>query len=181
MPLDKPIQVVLKFEEMINSRNAESIATLMTADAEFVDSLGHRIQGTEKLRSAWAGYFKMVPDYSISHSEIFADGATVAMFGSAQGTFTKGEAGSRAEHADAGAGTTGQMEHSLTGRSATKTKENFWRTPAAWRAVVKGGKIALWQVYADNEPIRAIMRKAAFSNQHSAKAGQPQMNANKRT
>jgi len=24
---------------------------------------------------------------------------------------------------------------------------------------VKNGKIALWQVYADNEPIRAIMRK----------------------
>jgi hypothetical protein len=30
-----------------------------------------------------------------------------------------------------------------------------------WRAVVKDNKIALWQVYADNEPIRAIMRKAS--------------------
>jgi hypothetical protein len=106
----------------------------MTADGEFIDSLGNRIQGTEKLRAAWTGYFKMVPDYSISHSEIFADGNIVAVFGSAQGTFSKD----------------GQIR-----------KENFWKTPAAWRAVVKGGKIAVWQVYADNEPIRAVMRKGS--------------------
>jgi hypothetical protein len=74
----------------------------------------------------------MVPDYSISHAEIFAEGNTVAMFGSAQGTFAKD----------------GQLR-----------KENYWKTPAAWRAVAKDGKIAVWQVYADNEPIRAIMRK----------------------
>lgn len=132
MTIDSPIQIVLKFEELINRRKADAISALMTADAEFIDSLGNRIRGTEKLRSAWAGYFKMVPDYSISHSEIFADGDTVAVFGSAQGTFSKD----------------GELN-----------KENFWKTPAAWRAVTKDGKVAVWQVYADNEPIRAIMRK----------------------
>jgi len=80
----------------------------------------------------------MVPDYSISHSEIFADGKTVAVFGSAQGTFAK---------------------------DGVLHKENFWKTPAAWRAVVEDGKIAIWQVYADNEAIRAIMRKAS-TEQH---------------
>jgi len=132
MPSDNPIQVVLKFEELINSRDPEAISAFMIADAEFIDSLGNRIQGTEKLRSAWTGYFKMVPDYSISHAEIFAEGNIVAMFGSAQGTFSKD----------------GQLR-----------KEDFWKTPAAWRVVAKEGKIAVWQVYADNEPIRAIMRK----------------------
>ena len=127
-----PIEAVLQFEHAINSRNPNAICSLMAGDGEFIDSLGNRIQGTEKLRAAWVGYFKMVPDYSISHSEIFAQGNTVAVFGSAQGTFSKD----------------GQL-----------AKENFWRTPAAWRAVVKDGKIVLWQVYADNEPIRAIMRK----------------------
>jgi ketosteroid isomerase-like protein len=157
---DNAVQVVLKFEELINSRNAEAVSALMAADAEFIDSLGNRIQGTEKLRSAWAGYFKMVPDYSISHSEIFAEGATVAIFGAAQGTFTKGEAGSRAEPADLGAKTSESAHHSSAGWSAAaKIEANFWKTPAAWRAVVKAGKIAVWQVYADNEPIRAIMRK----------------------
>jgi len=127
-----PIEVVQKFEEAINARNTEAICALMTADGEFIDSLGNRIQGQAKLRAAWDGYFKMVPDYSISHSEIFTNGNTVAVFGSAQGTFSKD----------------GEIK-----------KENSWRMPAAWRAVVKEGKIAVWQVYADNEPIRAIMRK----------------------
>ena len=134
MSSDSPIQVVLKFEELINGRNAEAIAAFMTANGAFLDSLGNSIQGAEKLRAAWTGYFKIVPDYSISHSEIFADGNTVGVFGSAQGTFSKD----------------GQFD-----------KTNFWKTPAAWRAEVKDGKIAVWQVYADNEPIRAIMRKWA--------------------
>ena len=127
-----PIQAVLEFEKLINARNPEAICALMTADGEFIDSLGNRIQGIEKLRMAWMGYFKMVPDYSISHSEIFAQADTVAVFGSAQGTFSKD----------------GQLR-----------KEDFWKTPAAWRAVVKDNKIAVWQVFGDNEPIRAIMRK----------------------
>ena len=127
-----PIEVVLQFEHAINARNPEAISALMTKDGEFIDSLGNCVQGTEKLRAAWMGYFKMVPDYSISHSEVFAQGDTVAVFGSARGTLSKD----------------GQL-----------AKENFWKTPAAWRAVVKEDKIAVWQVYADNEPIRAIMRK----------------------
>lgn len=134
MSSDNAIQVVLKFEALINARDEDAIVALMTDDGEFIDSLGNRLHGAEKLRAAWAGYFKMVPDYSISHSEIFADRNTVVVFGSAQGTFSKG----------------GQL-----------LRENAWKTPAAWRAVVKDGKIAIWQVYADNEPIRAIMRKSA--------------------
>ncbi|MBZ5508344.1 MAG: nuclear transport factor 2 family protein [Acidobacteriia bacterium] len=130
--MSNPIEVVLKMEGHINARNPEAICTLMTADGEFIDSLGNRLQGRVKLRVAWEGYFKMVPDYSISHSEIFVNENSVAVFGSAQGTFSKD----------------GQLR-----------KEDFWKTPAAWRAVVKDGKVALWQVYADNEPIRAIMRK----------------------
>ncbi|HEY2392841.1 MAG TPA: nuclear transport factor 2 family protein [Candidatus Angelobacter sp.] len=134
--MSNPIEVVLRFEEHINARNAEAICALMGPDGEFVDALGNRIQGLAKLHAAWEGYFKIVPDYSISHSEIFADGNTVAVFGSAQGTFVNPKGGA-------------------------PKKENFWKTPAAWRAVVKDGKIAVWQVYADNEPIRALMRKSS--------------------
>jgi ketosteroid isomerase-like protein len=127
-----PIDVVLQFERAINSRNPEAIVSLMTADAEFIDSLGSHIKGTDRLRTAWIGYFKMFPDYSISHAEIFAEGSTVSVFGEAQGTLASD----------------GQIK-----------QENFWKIPAAWRAVVKDGKIAVWQVYADNEPVRAVMRK----------------------
>ena len=33
-----------------------------------------------------------------------------------------------------------------------------WKVPAAWRAVVRDGLIAEWQVYVDNEPLRASLR-----------------------
>jgi len=127
-----PVEVVLEFERLVNSRNVDAIAGLLAEDSVFIDSLGQTIQSLGNLRKAWSGYFQMVPDYSISHSEIFSNGDTVAMFGTAQGTFAKG---------------------------AEMKKDDFWKTPASWRAVVKGGKIAVWQVFADNEPIRAIMRK----------------------
>lgn len=134
MPTANSIEVVLKFEQLINSRRAGAVCSLLTEDSVFIDSLGNQVAGLKKLRAAWAGYFKMVPDYAISHSEIFSNGETVAVFGTAQGTFAKD----------------GEMK-----------TQDFWKTPAAWRAVVRDGKVALWQVFADNEPIRSIMRKYA--------------------
>jgi ketosteroid isomerase-like protein len=130
--VEEPINVVLRFEQLINSRSAKAVCSLLTPDSVFVDSMGNRVEGAIKMLPAWEAYFKIVPDYTISHSEIFSNGEVVAMFGSAQGTFLKD----------------GKLR-----------KEDSWATPAAWRAVVKDGKIALWQVFTDNEPIRAIMRK----------------------
>jgi len=130
--MENQIAVVLKFEETINSRNVDAVVSSLTEDSVFIDSLGNRMQGLKRLREAWQGYFQLVPDYTISHDRVFADGETVAMFGSAQGTLV---------------------------HEGKLSKENFWQTPAAWKAVVKDGKIAVWQVYADNEPIRKIMRK----------------------
>jgi ketosteroid isomerase-like protein len=43
---------------------------------------------------------------------------------------------------------------SVEGRSAGVD----WKVPAAWRAVVRDGLIAEWQVYVDNEPLRASLR-----------------------
>jgi len=127
-----PADIVLKFERLINSRSADSVCSLMTDDAVFIDSLGNRVEGLALLRSAWQSYFAMVPDYTISHTEIFVEDDRIAMFGAAGGTFTKD----------------GRMQ-----------KDNRWQSPAAWRVVVKNGKIAVWQVFADNEPLREIMRK----------------------
>ncbi len=127
-----PIEVVLKFEQAINSRQVPAIVAMCTDDSTFVDSLGSKVRGRERLKNAWESYFKIVPDYRVSHEEIFAHGDSVAVFGSASGTFAPNK---------------------------KLDKENEWRTPAAWHAIVRDGKIALWQVFADNEPIRAIMRR----------------------
>lgn len=133
MNSENAITTVLKFEQLINTQKPDAVCSLLTDDSVFIDSLGNRVSGLARLRSAWEGYFKMVPDYTISHEEIFANGNTVAMFGTAQGTFSHD----------------GQIK-----------KENYWKTHAAWKAVVKNKKIALWQVFADNEPIREVMRRS---------------------
>jgi ketosteroid isomerase-like protein len=130
--MDEPVNVVLKFERAINSHDAGAVCSLLAPDSVFLDSLGNRIEDAAKMRPAWEGYFKMVPDYTISHSEILAGGDSVAVFGTAHGTFSK---------------------------DGKLSKEDFFKIPAAWRAVVKDGRIALWQIFADNEPLRIVMRR----------------------
>ena len=118
------------FADAINHRSPEEIASLMTEDHVFIDSLGTRVTGRQQMKRGWEGYFSMVPDYTIAIDETFADGSVVVMLGAAQGTYSPG----------------GPLK-----------PENRWQTPAAWRAVVRGSLIAEWRVYADNEPMRRIM------------------------
>jgi ketosteroid isomerase-like protein len=35
----------------------------------------------------------------------------------------------------------------------------LWRTPAAWRAVIRDGKVAEWRVFADNKPVYEILAR----------------------
>jgi hypothetical protein len=74
----------------------------------------------------------MVPDYKIEVEEVFGSGHIVVLLGKASGTYSSD----------------GNLK---TG--------NHWEVPAAWRAEVAGDKIRQWQVYADNEPIRQIIRR----------------------
>jgi ketosteroid isomerase-like protein len=34
-----------------------------------------------------------------------------------------------------------------------------WRTPAAWKAVIRRGKVAEWRVFADNKPVYEILAR----------------------
>ncbi|HUE04677.1 MAG TPA: nuclear transport factor 2 family protein [Bryobacteraceae bacterium] len=118
------------FVKAINRQNPEEIASLMTDDQVFIDSLGTKVTGRAQMQRGWQGYFAMVPDYTITVEETFTDGSVVVMLGAAQGTYTSG----------------GPLK-----------PENHWKTPAAWRVVIRGALVAEWRVYADNEPIRRIM------------------------
>ena len=46
----------------------------------------------------------------------------------------------------------------LVGSVAGRSGGVEWTVPAAWRAVVHHGRLAEWQVYVDNEPLRASLR-----------------------
>jgi ketosteroid isomerase-like protein len=125
-------ETVEQFISAINGRSVDTITNLLTEDHLFVDSLGEWIEGREDMRQGWLGYFALVPDYRIEVSEMIVRGDVVAIFGMASGTYSSG----------------GPLRD-----------ENRWSTPGAWRAVVRDGKIKEWLVFADNEPVRRIMRR----------------------
>lgn len=122
---------VAQFIECINRQDVEGLCRLMTADHLFVDSLGTEIRGREKMLAGWRAYFAMVPDYHITVSRHFQSEDATAFFGQARGTYSP---------------------------DCQVLPQNRWETPAAWLAVVRDGLVAEWRVYADNEPIRRLMR-----------------------
>ena len=122
-----------KFVVAIDRHDVETIYELMTDDHRFIDSMGNITNGREEMKKGWNGYFKMVPDYLIEITGTFVSGNTVVLLGKASGTYSA---------------------------DGTLKPENHWETPAAWRALIEGEYIKEWQVFADNEPIREVMRKA---------------------
>ena len=132
MKSSKTMEAVRAFVRAINSRDADQIALRMSEDHLFADSLGRRVRGREKMRRAWAGYFLFFPDYKISIAHALERRNLVALFGVAEATYSAGGDLRRANH---------------------------WELPAAWRAVVRDGLVAEWQVYADNTPVLQIMQE----------------------
>jgi ketosteroid isomerase-like protein len=124
------LATAMAFAKAINRQNVPEMLELMTDDHTLVDSLGSRFVGKQNMAKAWEGYFRMVPDYSITVEENLVQGSTVVMLGTAQGTY---------------------------GPDGKLLPENRWSTPAAWRVEIKDRLVSEWRVYADNEPIRKIM------------------------
>jgi uncharacterized protein (TIGR02246 family) len=129
---ESSIVVAQQFVRAINRQDVDAMAALMSDEHRFIDSLGNVVTGRTAMRTGWAGYFRMVPDYTIAVEEIYSDGPAVILLGTAQGTYAAG---------------------------GVLKPENRWSTPVALRAFVEEGKIAEWCVYADNEPIRKLMAK----------------------
>ena len=130
MGQSESVELALGFVAKINAHDVDGLVALMTADHVFVDSLGTTFTGAEKMRMGWKGYLALFPDYAIEVVDVFEKGAVVALFGKARGTFA------------------------VQGKLS---RENFWEIPAAWKAVIKDGRVAEWRVYCDNDPARKIM------------------------
>jgi hypothetical protein len=126
-----PLEVTQAFVDRINAHDVAGLAALMTDDHRFVDSLGNRVDGREAMRAGWGGYFRMVPYYHLAAEAWFSDGPVVVMLGTASGGCCP---------------------------QGAKASVGNWSTPVACCATVRAQSVALWQVYADNEPIRQLMR-----------------------
>ena len=125
-------QIVQNFANAINEHDVDKICSLMTDDHKFIDSQGNEVVGKDKMKAGWIGYFQLFPDYKIEITDIFLDGDIVVAVGFASGTF----------------------------QGRTEIKENSWHLPASWKAVIKNGKICLWQVYADSKIPYDIITKS---------------------
>jgi limonene-1,2-epoxide hydrolase len=127
--------VAFQFVWAINRRDVEGMVGWMTPEHRFVDSMGVEVEGRDEMREGWTEYFRMVPDYSIAVDESFTNGSVVVMLGMAQGTYAPDD---------------------------LLRPENRWETQAAFRALIEDGKVAEWRVYADNEPMRQLMRQGSL-------------------
>ncbi len=130
---ESAVDSVLGFMTAINRHDVDKLADYMSEDHVFIDSLGQSVKGRESMRAGWLGYFAFCPDYWVSHDEVFPSGKLVAVFGAAGGTI--------AAH--------GKLP-----------PENKWRAAAAWLAIVEGGFIRQWRVYADNKPVYDILARS---------------------
>jgi ketosteroid isomerase-like protein len=124
------LTTVAEFVACINGHDVAGLVELMTGDHLFIDSLGAAIRGREAMRGAWAGYFRWFPDYHVEVEQMVARGDLVLVCGVARGTY---------------------------GTGAEPRPVDSWSAPAAWRAAVRQGRVAEWQVYCDNEPARRVL------------------------
>jgi ketosteroid isomerase-like protein len=125
-------KVVLDFIAAINNANIDKIYKLMAIDQVFIDSQDNKVTGQAIMKQGWIQYFALFPDYKIEINEILDKGSLICAFGYASGTYKN---------------------------MINKDNSNYWRIPAAWRAIVKDDQLKLWQVYADNIIVRDIINK----------------------
>jgi hypothetical protein len=126
------IATVRHFVERINAHDVAGMLILMTDDHLFVDAVGASWCGLQNMQQAWSGYFAWMPDYTITIATMLEHDREVGIFGTAGGTYFA---------------------------SGRLRPENSWLLPAAWKAVVRDGKLAEWHVYCDTKTVYDIMER----------------------
>lgn len=125
-------EIILSFVKAINDHDIEKINDLMAEDNVFIDGAGNIHMGKEGMKIGWQSYYQMFPDYLIEISELIEHKSNFGLFGFASGTYTNNEDNSNC---------------------------NFWRTTAAWKAIVENKKIKHWQVFCDYTRLMEIINK----------------------
>jgi len=125
-------QIVLDFIRAINGADVEAISFLMTDDHVFVDSQNNKVRGKEAMKQAWVEFDKLFPDYHIEVNETLTKNDIVIVTGLASGTYKK---------------------------LMDEDRDNSWIVPACFKAIIKNGKIELWQIFADMSKAYEIVKR----------------------
>ena len=125
-------EVIEAFVAAVNSGRPEKIVGAMDPEAVFIDSLGARIAGRAALLDGWRFYLRLFPDYRVEIEEMLVEERSALLHGWAGGSLH---------------------------RAGQKVENGGWRIPAAWRAVTDSRRVTVWQVFADNSPVAALLNK----------------------
>jgi ketosteroid isomerase-like protein len=126
-------EIVLAFVKAINDHDVNKIYDLMPDDHIFIDGYGDKHVGKKGMKEGWQNYYQMFPDYIVEITDIIESKSVIGLFGYASATYRN---------------------------IKDKTNSNFWKTPAAWKAIVKNKKIKHWQVYCDYTRLQKIIDKS---------------------
>jgi ketosteroid isomerase-like protein len=122
-------EIVLAFINAINDHDVDKIYDLITDDHIFIDGSGGQHTGKAGMKEGWQNYYQLFPDYKIQITDIVEDNSIIGLFGYASGSYKD-----------------------------INIKDNFWKTTAAWKAIVKSKKIFHWQVYCDYTRLMEIIK-----------------------
>jgi ketosteroid isomerase-like protein len=125
-------ETVNNFIKAINEHDVEQIYNLMSDDHIFIDGYGDKYSGREEMKEGWANYYKLFSDYYIEITDYTENETIIGLFGYAGGTYKN---------------------------IKDKSNSNYWRTTAAWKAIVENRKVKYWQVFCDYNRLLAIIDK----------------------
>jgi ketosteroid isomerase-like protein len=123
-------EIVLAFVNAINDHDVDKIYDLMSDDHIFIDGSGGQHIGKIGMKEGWQNYYQLFPDYIIQITDVVDNKSIIGLFGYASGSY-----------------------------KFIKNETNFWKTTAAWKAIVRNKKIMHWQVYCDYTQLMEIIKK----------------------
>lgn len=124
-------EIVLAFVKAINDHDVDKIYNLMHDDHIFIDGSGGKQAGKTDMKKGWQEYYQLFPDYSVEITDVLESDSVIGLFGYVSGTYKINN---------------------------DKANGNFWKTTAAWKAIVENQKIKLWQVYCDYTRLMEIVK-----------------------
>src|ERR1700728_4124830 len=84
---ESAMEIAGAFVKAINQEDLTVMRAAMTEDHTFTDAQGRSFSGAEKMIAGWKHFFEAYPGYWIRVGIAFVDGARVALFGEAGGTW----------------------------------------------------------------------------------------------
>lgn len=122
-------EVALSFVDAINAKDIEWLASLMADDYTFIDGDGSKHSGRERMKVGWKEHFELIPDLALTITEYYEEKDKVVLLGWSRGTIVQD----------------GEFR-----------PEDAWRIPCAWRVRIASGKVAVWQLYANQHVLHVI-------------------------